>query len=191
MLIEDAAELDPDHGHVVTLEVRHANAENAGAIDMAELVRQALRMNPNRLVVGECRGAEVRELLAALNTGHSGAGTLHANGAHDVPARLAALGALAGMSAEATWLQAASALDVLVHVQRVAEKRIVTQIGVITLRHGHLEATVALQIIPSPTTEMRLGVEKGWPVLANLLGLDPHSTPASAMESYEDKETQP
>lgn len=191
VLIEDAAELDPDHGHVVTLEARHANAENAGAIDMAELVRQALRMNPNRLVVGECRGAEVRELLAALNTGHSGAGTLHANGAHDVPARLASLGALAGMSAEATWLQAASALDVLIHVQRVAGQRIVTQMGVIALRQGRLEATVALQIVPGPTAEMSLCVEDGWPVLATLLGLDPHSTPASSGGSWEEREARP
>src|SRR5206468_8579736 len=80
VLVEDAAELRPAHPHVVRLEARMANAEGAGAVDLAALVRQALRMRPDRLVVGEVRGAEVRELLGALNTGHEGGcGTVHAN----------------------------------------------------------------------------------------------------------------
>jgi pilus assembly protein CpaF len=96
--IEDVAELRLQHPHHVRLEARQANLEGAGAIGLARLVREALRMRPDRLVVGECRGEEVRELLSALNTGHDGgAGTLHANGLHDVPARLEALGALAGL----------------------------------------------------------------------------------------------
>ncbi|HKU34751.1 MAG TPA: TadA family conjugal transfer-associated ATPase, partial [Paenarthrobacter sp.] len=96
VLIEDAAELNPVHPHVVTLESRHGNLEGGGALDLGELVRQALRMRPDRLIVGECRGAEVRELLTALNTGHTGGGgTIHANTAEAVPARLVALGALA------------------------------------------------------------------------------------------------
>ena len=78
--IEDVAELRIDHPHHVRLEARQANLEGAGAIGLARLVREALRMRPDRLVVGECRGEEVRELLTALNTGHDGgAGTLHAN----------------------------------------------------------------------------------------------------------------
>src|SRR6187401_1718297 len=96
--IEDVAELRIDHPHHVRLEARQANLEGAGAIGLARLVREALRMRPDRLVVGECRGEEVRELLTALNTGHDGgAGTLHANSLHEVPARLEALGALAGL----------------------------------------------------------------------------------------------
>ena len=96
--IEDVAELRIRHPHHVALEARQANLEGAGAIGLARLVREALRMRPDRLVVGECRGEEVRELLAALNTGHDGgAGTLHASGLGDVPARLEALGALAGL----------------------------------------------------------------------------------------------
>ena len=88
VLIEDASELNPVHPHVVSLEARHGNLEGGGAVDLGELVRQSLRMRPDRLVVGECRGAEVRELLAAMNTGHSGGGgTIHANTAADVPAQ--------------------------------------------------------------------------------------------------------
>jgi pilus assembly protein CpaF len=117
--IEDAAELSIDHPHVVALLARAANLERAGAVELAELVRQALRMRADRLVVGEFRGAEIVELLAALNTGHAGgAATVHANSVADVPARLVALAALGGMSAATLAAQAASALDVLVHVRR-------------------------------------------------------------------------
>jgi pilus assembly protein CpaF len=117
--IEDAAELAVDHPHVVALLARSANQERAGAIDLRELVRQALRMRADRLVVGEFRGAEIVDLLAALNTGHAGgAATVHANSVQDVPARLTALAALGGMSAEVLAAQAASALDVVVHIKR-------------------------------------------------------------------------
>lgn len=117
--IEDVAELRIRHPHHVRLEARQANLEGAGGIDLARLVREALRMRPDRLVVGECRGAEVRELLAALNTGHDGgAGTLHANGIDDVPARLEALGALAGLDDIALARQVVSAIGVVIHVAR-------------------------------------------------------------------------
>ncbi|QUW18488.1 TadA family conjugal transfer-associated ATPase [Agrococcus sp. Marseille-Q4369] len=122
--IEDVAELRIRHPHVVALEARQANAEGAGAIGLEQLVREALRMRPDRLVLGECRGAEVRELLSALNTGHDGgAGTLHANSLDDVPARLEALGALAGLSPPALARQAVSALDAVLHVARDARGR--------------------------------------------------------------------
>ena len=99
VVIEDVAELTVAHPHVVSLEARQANLEGAGRVGLDALLREALRMRPDRLVVGECRGAELRELLAALNTGHDGgAGTLHANSLADVPARLEALGATAGLS---------------------------------------------------------------------------------------------
>lgn len=117
--IEDVAELRIDHPHHVRLEARQANLEGAGAVGLDRLVREALRMRPDRLVVGECRGEEVRELLTALNTGHDGgAGTLHASGLADVPARLEALGALAGMSDQAVARQVASAIGAIVHVER-------------------------------------------------------------------------
>jgi pilus assembly protein CpaF len=117
--IEDVAELRLQHPHHVRLEARQANLEGAGAIGLARLVREALRMRPDRLVVGECRGEEVRELLSALNTGHDGgAGTLHANGLNDVPARLEALGALAGLDDRALARQAASAIGCVLHIDR-------------------------------------------------------------------------
>lgn len=117
--IEDVAELRFDHPHHVRLEARQANLEGAGEIGLARLVREALRMRPDRLVVGECRGAEVRELLSALNTGHDGgAGTLHANALADVPARLEALGALCGLDDRALARQTASAIGWVLHVAR-------------------------------------------------------------------------
>ncbi|MQY05475.1 TadA family conjugal transfer-associated ATPase [Actinomadura macrotermitis] len=119
VLVEDSAELNPDHPHVVRLETRPPNVEGAGGVTLHDLVRQALRMRPDRLVVGEVRGPEVRDLLAALNTGHEGGcGTLHANRTADVPARLEALACAAGLSREAVHSQLAAALDVVVHLVR-------------------------------------------------------------------------
>ena len=132
LLVEDAAELRPDHPHVVRLEARPPNVEGAGEVTLRDLVRQALRMRPDRLVVGEVRGPEVAELLAALNTGHDGGcGTLHANSAADVPGRLEALAAMAGMGREALHSQLASALQVVVHLSRVAGCRRVAEVGVL------------------------------------------------------------
>jgi pilus assembly protein CpaF len=133
LLVEDASELRPEHPHVVRLEARPPNVEGAGEITLRDLVRQALRMRPDRLVVGEVRGAEVADLLAALNTGHEGGcGTVHANSAADVPARLEALGAVAGLGRDALHSQVASALHAVVHLvrdsdgrRRVAELRVV------------------------------------------------------------------
>lgn len=128
--VEEVAELRPAHPHHVALEARQPNIEGAGGVTLARLVREALRMRPDRLVVGECRGAELRELLMALNTGHDGgAGTLHASSLVDVAARLEALGALAGMDAAATARQTASAIDAVVHVERIAGRRRVTGWG--------------------------------------------------------------
>jgi pilus assembly protein CpaF len=119
LLVEDSAELKPDHPHVVRLEARPPNVEGAGGVTLNDLVRQALRMRPDRLVVGEVRGSEVVVLLQALNTGHEGGcGTLHANTAADVPARLEALACAAGLSREAVHSQLAAALDVVVHLVR-------------------------------------------------------------------------
>ena len=119
LTIEDVAELRLEHPHHVRLEARQPNLEGAGGITLARLVREALRMRPDRLVVGECRGEEIRELLSALNTGHDGgAGTVHANSLGDVPARLEALGALAGLTDHALARQVTSAISVVIHVTR-------------------------------------------------------------------------
>ena len=168
VLIEDASELNPVHPHIVSLESRHGNLEGGGEVDLGELVRQALRMRPDRLVVGECRGAEVREMLTAMNTGHSGGGgTIHANTAMAVPARLTALGALAGLSADGVRLQAASALDVVIHVERTHRGREVTCIGLIA--DGGNGLTVLPAVEATGTGAMVQG--PGWEALATRLGL--------------------
>lgn len=132
VVVEDSTELRVDHPHVVRLQSRAPNVEGAGGVDLTELVRQALRMRPDRLVVGEVRGAEVRELLAALNTGHEGGcGTVHANAVGEVPARLEALGALAGLGREAVHAQARGALQVVVHLRRVDGRRRVVELGAV------------------------------------------------------------
>ncbi|MGL5811118.1 MAG: TadA family conjugal transfer-associated ATPase [Nocardioides sp.] len=119
VIVEDASELRPAHPHVVALEGRPANVEGAGRIDMRALVRQALRMRPDRLVVGEVRGGEVVDLMAAMNTGHDGGcGTVHANSAVDVVARIEALAIAGGLPREAAHSQFAAAVDVVLHLER-------------------------------------------------------------------------
>jgi len=137
--IEDVAELDVRHPCVVGLEARQANSEGVGEIGVGELVRQALRMRPDRLVVGECRGPELLDFLTALNTGHSGGGiTLHANSLADVPARLRALAEAHGLAASALTALAAVAIDHVVHVHRSEGRRCVSQIGSLVARSGEL-----------------------------------------------------
>jgi pilus assembly protein CpaF len=131
--VEDAAELQPQHPHLVKLVARCANIEGVGAITVRDLVRQALRMRPDRIIVGEVRGAEVVDLLAALNTGHDGgAGTVHANNPAEVPARLEALAAPGGLDRFALHSQLAAAVQVLLHVGRdKAGKRRLAEIAVL------------------------------------------------------------
>jgi pilus assembly protein CpaF len=132
--VEDAAELAPSHPHVVRMVARAPNIEGVGEVTVRQLVRQALRMRPDRLVVGEVRGAEVVDLLTALNTGHDGgAGTIHANSPAEVPARLEALAALGGMDRAALHSQLSAALQVVLHVHRGADgRRRLREIAVVT-----------------------------------------------------------
>jgi pilus assembly protein CpaF len=117
--VEDAGELQPSHPQFVRLIARPPNVEGAGEVTVRELVRQALRMRPDRLVVGEVRGREVCELLNALNTGHDGgACTVHANSPAEVPARLEALAALGGLPRAALQSQFAAAVQVVLHMRR-------------------------------------------------------------------------
>lgn len=119
VIVEDTAELQPNHAHVIRMQSRPANIEGAGQISMRDLVRQALRMRPDRIVVGEVRGAEVVDLLTALNTGHEGGcGTVHANSPSDVPTRIQALGLMAGVPRDAMSALLVSAVDAVVHVER-------------------------------------------------------------------------
>ncbi|MCX5212045.1 TadA family conjugal transfer-associated ATPase [Kitasatospora sp. NBC_00240] len=168
VIAEDSAELRPAHPHVVRLQSRPPNQEGLGELTLRDLVRQALRMRPDRLVIGEVRGAEVSDLLAALNTGHEGGcGTVHANTAADVPVRLEALGSLAGLDRLSLHSQLRAALDVVVHLvrdpgsglRRIAEIHTLTGDG-----HGLAITTPAVRftaagaLLPGP----------GWERLAQL-----------------------
>ncbi|HWC24830.1 MAG TPA: TadA family conjugal transfer-associated ATPase [Flexivirga sp.] len=168
VVVEDVRELQIDHPHVVRLESRAPNVEGQGEITLSTLVRQSLRMRPDRLVVGEVRGAEVRELLSALNTGHEGGcGTVHANTSSDVLSRFEALGALAAMSGGAVRSQLASAVKIVIHVRRDAVARVVAEIGVIS-RNGD-----RLQVVPAMRRQGdRLCPVEGWSQLVALLDRD-------------------
>ncbi|MFG2760249.1 TadA family conjugal transfer-associated ATPase [Streptomyces wuyuanensis] len=168
VLAEDSAELRPDHPHVVRLESRPANQEGAGLVTLRDLVRQALRMRPDRLVVGEVRGSEVTDLLAALNTGHDGGcGTVHANTAADVPARLEALGTAAGLDRAALHSQLAAALSVVVHLVRGRDgRRRVAELHVLERDAAGLVVTVpALRWSAAHFVR-----ERGWDRLRSLIG---------------------
>ena len=148
VLVEDSGELRPDHPHLVRLEARSANIEGAGSIDLRSLVREALRMRPDRLVVGEVRGAECVDLLAALNVGQDGgAGTLHANSVTDVPARVEALCTAAGLSRDAAHSQLGAGLRVVVHLSRRADGlRRLDSVGVVARRpDGLVEVRTAMR----------------------------------------------
>ncbi len=131
VVVEDVREIRSSRPQVVALQGRSANVEGVGHVSMSQLVRQALRMRADRLVVGEARGAEVVDLLTALNTGHAGLGTIHANSAVDVPARCVALGGLAGQSPGSVLRQFATGVDAVVHVARVEGLRRVVEVAVV------------------------------------------------------------
>lgn len=131
--IEDTAELQLQRCHVASLEARPAGIEGTGSVGIRELIRNALRMRPDRIIVGECRGPEAFDMLQAMNTGHAGSlSTLHANSTRDAIARIEVLVGLNSMqlSSESITKQIASAIDILVHVERSPTgKRRVSQIS--------------------------------------------------------------
>ncbi|PKQ17964.1 MAG: secretion system protein E [Actinobacteria bacterium HGW-Actinobacteria-8] len=168
VLIEEAGEVRPDHPHVVRLVERPANVDGAGAIGLARLVREALRMRPDRIVLGECRGAEIRDVLLALNTGHRGSlTTLHANAAEDVPARLAGLGALADLSERAVALHVAAAFTGVIHLVREDGRRRVGQVALFDVCEGQLRTIPAAEV----DADGHLTPGVAWPRLVEAAGL--------------------
>jgi pilus assembly protein CpaF len=142
--VEDAGELQPNHPQFVRLVARPPNIEGAGEVTVRDLVRQALRMRPDRLVVGEVRGPEVVELLAALNTGHDGgAGTLHANSPAEVPARFEALAALGGLPRSALHSQLAAAVHLVLFIRREGATRRLAEIGIVERTDTLIKVTPA------------------------------------------------
>jgi pilus assembly protein CpaF len=131
--IEDAVELQLDQSHVIRLESRPPNIEGRGEVTIRDLVRNALRMRPDRIIVGEVRGVEALDMLQAMNTGHDGSlSTIHANGARDALARLETMVLMAGVElpSRAIREQIASALHLIVHLHRFRDgSRRVTQVS--------------------------------------------------------------
>jgi len=122
--IEDAAELQLQQPHVVRLETRPANLEGQGEVTMRELVKNALRMRPDRIILGEVRGAEAVDMLQAMNTGHEGSlGTIHANRPREALTRLENMIGLAGINlpSKAVRTQIAAALDMIIQVSRMRD----------------------------------------------------------------------
>ena len=148
VVIEDASELAISHPHVVSIQARLANSEGAGGITMTALVRQSLRMRPDRIVVGEVRGKEISDLLLALNTGHKGsATTIHADDAASVPTRIEALGLLAGLPREAIHAQMYSAFDVVIQMRNARDgKRGVAELAEFTRTNDGTVVTQPLLI---------------------------------------------
>ncbi len=134
--IEDAAELRLSHEHLVSLEARPSNQEGRGRIDIRELVRNALRMRPDRIVVGECRGAEAFDMLTAMNTGHEGSlTTLHANSARDALARLESMVLMAGLDLPLVVVREhiAASIDIIVQQARLSDgRRVVASVAEVT-----------------------------------------------------------
>jgi pilus assembly protein CpaF len=133
ILIEEAFEINTNHMHVARMQTKLPNSEGKGEFTLSKLIKQSLRMRPDRIVLGECRGAEVREVLMALNTGHEGSmATIHSNSASDVLPRLIALGSLADMKPESVSIMAKSAIDNVIHIKRDIKqmhKRVVDSIS--------------------------------------------------------------
>ncbi len=167
VVIEDSNELEIAHPHVISLQSRLANIEGLGEISLSSLVRQSLRMRPDRIVVGEVRGIEITDFLIALNTGHKGcAGTIHANSAEAVPTRIEALGLLAGLPSAAIQAQLSSAIQIVIELsQQVSGIRRVSKIGILVKnQHGQVEVITALEF----GEQTRMG--PGFSLLTDLVG---------------------
>jgi pilus assembly protein CpaF len=153
--IEDAAELRLPQTHVISLEARPPNVEGAGEVTVRQLVRNALRMRPDRIIVGEVRGGEALDMLQAMNTGHEGSlSTAHANSPRDLVSRLETMALMSDVELPVSHLreQIAGALDLIVHMSRTSEgSRVVAKISAVEgLRSGavFLEDIFAWQRVP-------------------------------------------
>ena len=155
LILEDTHELRINHPHVVQMQSKLANSDGAGEWNLQDLIRQALRMRPTRIVMGEVRGREIIDFLLALNTGHEGGcGTIHANSAKDVPSRIAALGLLHGVSREAMNAQLGSAFDLLIHLHSVSNRRSIQSINIVK------EISGVVEIIPAITINSDFGINQ-------------------------------
>ncbi|MDQ3898353.1 MAG: CpaF family protein, partial [Actinomycetota bacterium] len=190
--IEDSAELQLDQDHIVRLESRPPNIENRGEVTIRDLVRNALRMRPDRIIVGEVRGGEALDMLQAMNTGHEGSlSTLHANAPRDAVSRLETMVLMAGIElpSRAIREQVASAIHLIVHISRLRdgtrrvthltevtgmESGVITLQDIFTLEHGEIgdDGLLRASLVPTgirPAFADGLKAQ-GLPVPARLLG---------------------
>lgn len=178
--IEDAAELRLRHQHLVALESRPPNLEGRGKIEIRDLVRNSLRMRPDRIVIGECRGAEAFDMLAAMNTGHEGSlTTLHANSPRDALARLETMILMAGMDLPLAAVREhiASSINIIVQQMRLSTgQRLITAIVEVTgMESGRIQTQELFRYQPGPPA-----VFAGCGVLPECFGVDNLPTGLSA-----------
>lgn len=147
VIVEDTTELSASVPNAVRMQTRPPGRGGAGGVSLTDLVRQALRMRPDRVVVGEVRGCEIVDLLMAMNTGHTGGmATIHANQVSDVPNRIHLLGAASGLSAQTLDAALVSGIQAIVHLTRGADgSRQVREIGVLELRDGQAVVSAGWQ----------------------------------------------
>jgi len=175
--IEDAKELQLRQRHVVSLESRPPNTEGKGEVTIRDLLRNALRMRPDRIIIGECRSGEALDMLQAMNTGHDGSlTTIHANSPRDALSRVETMTLMAGfdLPVRAVREQVSSALDVIVHLARLRDgTRRVTRVTEV----GHMESEVIL-LQDIFVFDFRMGTDSGGRSLGQLkaTGLRPHLT---------------
>jgi pilus assembly protein CpaF len=171
--IEDAAELQLHHEHVVALEARPRNLEGQGEVGIRDLVRNALRMRPDRIIVGECRGGEALDMLQAMNTGHEGSlTTAHANSPRDLLSRLEIMALMAGIELPLAAIRAqiASAVDLVVQAARDPEgvRRVQAIVEVTGIDSGVIQMQELYRHVPArrggggPGSYMALGQRPAW-----------------------------
>lgn len=172
--IEDAAELQLDHIHVVRLETRPSNLEGIGEVSARDLVRNALRMRPDRIILGEIRGNEVIDVLQAMNTGHEGSmSTIHANNPHDALLRMEMLAGLAGFQGAELTLRKmiVASVEMIVQISRLAsgERKVTSIIEVVGIRDGDFVINELYSYVPEQKSFLTHRVSTMNPKLKSLL----------------------
>lgn len=165
--VEETRELMHMSANQVALSVRDANVEGVGCIGLPQLVKATLRMRPDRIILGECRGEEIADLLRVFTSGHRGGmTTLHADEVKKVPARLMSLGLLAGLSPASLCALAAGAFDVVIHVAPVAGRRMIREFGVLHCQGAVLRGVPVLRLEPRGDTDMAVVLTNEWKAFA-------------------------
>ena len=161
LVIEDTREILANHSHMLRLQARGNNSEGIGAYSARELIRQALRMRPDRIYLGEVRGSDVLDLLLALNTGHEGSGgTIHANSPRDVPNRVAALAMTIGIPREGALALFASSINLIIHLDGKRDGNRISSISQVVARENSVFVEEILSVFEDFSLENFLALKK-------------------------------